>query len=89
MAIYTIQVPDRGVTKTYTVSDENYDIKIQKITQERIHKSGSRAFAEMVAATNAIADGQITFKNGVPGGVEDLDKHINISRDGFLAFYVV
>ena len=89
MATYTIQVPDAGEVKIYTVSDENYDIKIQKITQERIRKSGSTAFAEMVAATNAIADGQITFKNGAPGGIEDLDKHIDISMNGFLAFYVV
>lgn len=70
MATYTIQVPDMGGVKTYTVSNENYDIKIQEITQDRIHKSGSPAFAEMVAVTNAIADGQITFKNGVPGGIK-------------------
>jgi len=78
MATYTIQVPDMSGVKIYTVSDKNYDIKIQKITQERIRKSGSTAFAEMVAATNAIADGQIAFKNGIPGGIEELDKHIDI-----------
>lgn len=89
MATYTIQVPDMGGVKTYTVSDEHYDIKIQKITQELIRKSGSRDFAEMFATTNAIAHGLIAFKNGVPGGIKELDKHIGISMNGFLAFYVV
>jgi hypothetical protein len=89
VAIYTIQVPDMGGVRTYTVSDENYDIKIQKITQDRIRKSGSSAFAEMVAVTKAVADGQITFKNGIPGGIKELDKHIDISLNGFLAFYVI
>lgn len=89
MAVYTIQVPDFGKVKTYNVSDENYDIKVLKITQDRINKSGSPYFAEMVAKTGAISDGQITFKNGVPGGIKDLDDLIGMTSSGFVAFYII
>lgn len=89
MATYTIKVPDAGKIKTYVVNDENYDIKVKKITKERIHNSGSPDFTEMVAATGAIADGQITFINGVPGGIRELDEFIGVTSSGFVAFYIV
>lgn len=89
MATYIIQVPDNGVVKTYNVSDEKYNIKVQKITQDRISKSGSPSFAEMVAVTGAIADGQITFKNRVHDGIKELDEFIGMTSSGFVAFYIV
>jgi len=89
MTTHTIQVPDMGGVKTYTVNDTNYDIQIQQITPELIRESGSRYLAEMATVTNAVAQGTIAFKHGVPGGIKDLDRHIACSMSGFLAFYVV
>ena len=78
---YVIDIPWSGGIKTFTVDTKNYDIEIELITDERLKNSESSAFKKMVAATKAIADGRIGFKNGMPGDIEELNEIIKTNKN--------
>ena len=92
MATYNIEVPDAGKIGKYSVNDEDYDIEINKITNERISKSESPAFIEMIKFAGAIADGTIDISEEKKGKIPKLDELINFNKKlgfGKVSFYIL